>query len=115
MNILPEEYYIKHGTTRQNCIGVSDAYAKQTANNTRGLNVLDSTWRSILPLISFNGKNSPPTIKIHPILLNRYGLPTLSNDITILEDIINLSACYGTKIEIAGNYAVVKSTHNDID
>lgn len=105
MEILPEEYYWKYSTTRQNCFGVSEAYLKQSANNTRGLNTQKEAWESVIVNIEWTPLKK--TVFLVPISLNRYGLPEISNNLEIIHRISRLSKEYKTHIEENENGGVI--------
>lgn len=98
MNILGEEQYEKYGTTRQNCSGEGELYALQTENNTRGLNVIPETWKSIL--VSINSDEETLKVHIRPIFLDRYGICNISDDISIIQDVNKMSEEYNTSLYI---------------
>lgn len=105
MKALPEEYYWKYGLTRQDCYGVSEAYLQSSANGTRGLNVDPRTWQSILVNLEINGPERK--IVLYPIELDRYGLPKLSHNKSILYTLGELSKTYNTRLAIEENKAVI--------
>ena len=98
MNVLGEEQYIKYGTTRQKCNGEAELYALQTKNNTRGLNVMSETWKSIIAGIHYEDKKL--TIRVYPIALDRYGICNITNDCSILYEINNMSKEFHTQMMI---------------
>lgn len=106
MVLLPEEYYRKYGTTRQDTIGPSEAYLRQSANNTRGLNADARTWQSVIAGIEFNGENK--VVSLQPIQLDRYGLPCAVSDNGILQKIAELSRPYGSVIQIENNIGKIR-------
>lgn len=113
MALLPEEYYLKYGTSRQETIGPSEAYIIQSANNTRGLNADIRTWQSVIVGIEFNGEDKLVTLQ--PIQLDRYGLPcAISND-SIIQKIAELSRPYGTVINIENGIGKILFNSQCID
>lgn len=98
MNVLAEEQYMKYGTTRQNCNGEGDLYALQTQNNNRGLNVIPDTWKSVL--VGIHCVEDLFSIKLYPVILDRYGICSLSHDNSILQEIEDRSKEFGTQFII---------------
>lgn len=105
MDTLPEEYYWKYSTTRQECYGVSEAYLRQSANNTRGLNAQKQAWESMVVRIDW--KPTYKNVTLFPIQLNRYGIPELSKSSEILQHVANLSKVYNTNIIIKNSEGVI--------
>lgn len=107
IDILPEDFYLKYGETSNSVRGVSEIFNKRSKNGTVGLSVSKNVWRSILVSVVY--ENRKMTVKLYPIQIylkeNRglKGLPYLSDDITIIKDIQNLSEKFGTNIEIVDN------------
>jgi poly-gamma-glutamate synthesis protein (capsule biosynthesis protein) len=98
MHVLGEEQYIKYETTRQNCRGEGEVYALQTKNNTRGLNVIPETWRSVIVSIRCSGEALK--VRIYPVILDRYGICNISDDISIIQEINTMSEQYNTSLDI---------------
>lgn len=98
MNVLGEEQYMKYGTTRRNCRGESEVYALQTKNNTRGLNSIPETWKSVI--VSINSDEETLKVRMYPIILDRYGVCCISDDVSIIQEINKMSEEYDTFLEI---------------
>lgn len=96
MNITAEEQYLKYGTTRQTCRGEGEIYDIQTKGNTRGLNIVPETWRSVLASISCDDKKL--RVYLYPVQLNRYGICGLTYDMSIIGEINEMSKEYNTVI-----------------
>lgn len=104
MNVLPEEQYVKYKTNRAKCFGEGELYDIQTNGNTRGLNTVKETQRSIIAGIEYSSSHF--RVKLYPVQLDRYGVCSSTNDVSILEDVAKMSAEYGTNIKIDEQNAV---------
>lgn len=101
MTALPEEYYQKYGTTRQTSSGVGDLMNRRSKGGTIGLISDDKAWESIL--VSLDCTKETIDVKLYPIEISRGvagGLPYLSKNIRILQDLQALSLDYETNFEI---------------
>lgn len=101
MALLPEEYYQRYGFTRQEAYGPSEAYLRQSANNTRGLNADKRAWQSVIVGMEFSDNEIHVTLQ--PVHLDRYGIPCITSDDSILQRIAQLSKPYNTHINIQNN------------
>ena len=98
-SFVPEEFYEKYGTTRQECDGVGSVNLLRSKNNTRGFITTKEHWRSVI--VSMSCAESLYELRFFPIEISKQnGLPSLSQDITILQDLRNLSFDYNTEIKI---------------
>ena len=98
-SFVPEEFYEKYGTTRQECDGVGSVNLLRSKNNTRGFITTKEHWRSVI--VSMSCTESLYELRFFPIEISKQnGLPSLSQDITILQDLRNLSFDYNTEIKI---------------
>lgn len=96
---VPEEFYQKYGTTRQESDGVGTINLKRNNNNTRGFITTNKQWRSVITSMECN--NDAFDLMFYPIEISKQsGLPALSSDVTILEDFNNLCKMYNTEIKI---------------
>ena len=101
MEWLPEEQYNKQNLSRADVDGVADFFDRRSQNKTKGLFADEKTWISFVPSITWNGKKLQT--EIYPIEISRgkaYGLPKLSRDCGILEEIRDLSGAYNCDFEI---------------
>lgn len=108
MNITAEEQYMKYGTTRSACIGEGEIYNIQTKGNTRGLNIVPDTWRSVL--VSIDCDNEKGKVYLYPVQLDRYGICGLTTDMSIIEQLNDMSKEYNTSIvyDKAGNRGYIE-------
>lgn len=96
---VPEEFYEKYGTSRQMCDGVGSINQIRSKNNTRGFITTTQQWRSII--ISMSCTKEKFDILFYPIEISKQtGLPVLSTDESILEELNELCALYDMKINI---------------
>ncbi|USG67622.1 CapA family protein [Brevibacillus ruminantium] len=102
---LPSDFYEKYGLGQEH--GVADAFDTRTQNNTKGLGVNPHVWESVLPYWTIED-GALKEIVLYPVELGfgqpRYqrGWPVLSEKISILEHLQELSEPYGTAITIDG-------------
>lgn len=98
---LPADFYEKY--LLQNDDGVGSAVDKRTINGTIGLGVDEDAWKSVIVSVEIGNHIR---VKLYPIELGfelpRYkkGLPRLSGNSKILEQIKKLSGHYNTEIQI---------------
>ncbi len=105
-NILPEDFYIKYGYSRETTSGVGDIMNIRSKNNTIGLHKEDEVWESMI--VSLECCDNAMEIKIFPIGVSndkrgKRGLPYFSNNESTLKRISELSLFFNTKIDIAKN------------
>lgn len=101
-SVVPEEFYMKYGTSRQACNGVGTVNLMRNKNNSIGFITMTKQWRSTI--VSMSCSDQLFDFRFYPIEISKQtGLPSLSSDETILQDLYNLSIEYGTKIEINHN------------
>lgn len=101
MAYLPEEQYNKLSVSRTNVDGVADFFARRSQNKTKGLFADKQAWISFVPSITWDGKYMK--VEIFPIELTtgkNYGLPKLSNNCKILEEVLALSKTYNLTFDI---------------
>ena len=102
---LPDDFYNKYSLDHSNT--VADALDKRSHNNTIGYGTNIDIWTSILPYWTMEDGELKELI-LYPIELGfkepRYkkGWPSIDKNTEILEKLKDLSAPYGTKIEIDG-------------
>lgn len=98
---LPEEQYNKQNVSRTDVDGVADFFAQRSQNKTKGLFADKQAWISFVPSITWDGKKMK--VEIYPIELTTgktYGLPKLTNNCDILEEILDLSKAYKLTFDI---------------
>ncbi|MBO4289925.1 MAG: CapA family protein, partial [Lachnospiraceae bacterium] len=85
----------------------------RSQNGTRGFGIQKNIWRAVLPSITFeNGRIT--AVSLHPIELGmdlprgRKGVPVLRRDEDTLQYLAELSAPYGTRIEIRDGLGLLK-------
>ena len=101
MEWLPEEQYNKLNLSRTDVDGVADFFERRSQNSTKGLFVDEKAWISYVPSITWDGESLKT--EIYPIEISQgkaYGLPKLSNDCGILEEVLELSKAYNCSFEI---------------
>ena len=99
-SVIPEEFYEKYGTSRQTCDGVGAVNLIRNKNNSIGFITTTKQWRSMI--VSMECTNDSYDIKIYPIEISKQtGLPSLSSDETILEELNSLCSIFGTEIGIS--------------
>lgn len=102
--LLPEEFYRKYGKTRETVTGVSEIMNVRSKNGTVGLCTSPSVWRSVIVSIASNSRCLEA--KLYPVEImlkdkkGLKGLPVLSTDISILQELKELSVAYNTDVEI---------------
>lgn len=110
-SVVPEEFYEKYGTTRHACDGVGSINLLRSKNNTRGFITMQKQWRSTI--VSMFCTNKSFDINFYPIEISKQtGLPSLSKDDTILQDLCNLSIDYGTEITIDNHVGKLRVLRN---
>ena len=96
---VPEEFYRKYGTTRQACDGVGSINLIRSKNNTRGFITSREEWHSVI--VSISCSNDMFDVKFYPIEISKIsGLPSLSQDDEILNELQELCKDFSTNINI---------------
>lgn len=98
---LPEEQYNKIDINRTDVDGVADFFNRRSNNKEKGLFADHKAWVSFVPSVIWNGTSL--RAEILPIEISNgknYGLPRLSNDCSILEEVLELSKAYNCSFEI---------------
>ncbi len=96
---VPEEFYVKYGSTRQTCDGVGSINMVRSKNNTRGFITSQKEWHSTI--VSMTCTDKQYAISFFPVEISKQtGLPSLSSNIAILEELKELSKDYGTDLTI---------------
>jgi poly-gamma-glutamate synthesis protein (capsule biosynthesis protein) len=107
---LPDDFYKKYGLDHSHT--VADALDKRSRNNTIGYAANPDIWSSILPYWKMEDGELKELI-IYPVGLGfdepryRRGWPRIDGKIGILKKLKELSAVWGTDIEIDGEVARV--------
>ena len=98
-SFVPEEFYVKYGSSRQTSDGVGSINMVRSKNNTRGFIISQKEWYSTIVSMSCTGKQYEMTF--FPIEISKQsGLPSLSSNIDILEELKELSDDFGTNLII---------------
>jgi len=113
VDYLPEEFYWKYGKTREQVTGVSEIMNNRSKNNTIGLCTQPDAWRSVMVSISCDLEYLE--VRLFPIKIilegrkGLKGLPVLTSDLSIIQEIKNLSIEFGTNIEMANaNFGYIR-------
>ncbi|MCQ2592439.1 MAG: CapA family protein [Treponema sp.] len=109
--VLPEEFYNKYGKTRQEVSGVGEIMNIRSKNNTVGLRLDEKVWDSVLIQIEKNKNDMKICLYPIDIQLNECkglkGLPRLSDNVRIIEDVKKMSDKYDTEIIIKDNVGYI--------
>jgi poly-gamma-glutamate synthesis protein (capsule biosynthesis protein) len=107
----PADAYQNKGMPHDTFVG--EYMANRSKNGTRGYCVQPNIWRSVVA--GFEAEDGRITaIKLYPITLHmdfarsRIGFPELSDDEQTLHYLAQLSAPYGTQLDISGGVATIK-------
>ena len=95
--------------TRQTATGPGSLFEKRSKGGTAGLKQEPDIWRSMMVSMTFNEDKAE--IKLIPIYISaKTGWPEISDDISILDKVKQMSANYNTfvEIDVQRKYAVVK-------
>ena len=104
VNCLPEEFYRKYGKTRETVTGVGEIMNTRNKNGTIGLCTSPEVWKSMIVSIICNLRRLE--IRLYPVeimLMGKRGLkglPILSTDMSIIEEVRRMSVDFNTDIEI---------------
>lgn len=105
--VVPEEFYIKYGMSRQTCDGVGSINMIRSKNNTRGFITSQKEWHSVI--VSMSCDNNHFEISLYPIEISKQsGLPSLSTDVSIIQELKELSSDFGTNIVIENGIGKLK-------
>lgn len=100
---LPSDFYEKQGLGSEH--SVIDALEKRSDNGKRGLGVNPDVWRSVVARWELQG-GALAKMELFPIDLGfdepvyRRGWPRLTDDVSALENLRELSAAFGTELVI---------------
>lgn len=100
---LPSDFYEKQGLNSEH--NVIDALEKRSDGGKRGLGVNPDVWRSVVARWEMQ-KGELAKLEVSPIDLGfnepvyQRGWPRLTNDISALENLRDLSAAFGTELKI---------------
>lgn len=109
---LPEEFYKKYGKTRETTTGVGEIMNIRSKNGLFGLCTQPDVWRSMI--VSLNCCAVSLEAKLYPVEImlegknGLKGLPILSTDMSIIEQVKYLSAGFGTNVDIDNGFGIVK-------
>lgn len=104
MSVVAEEQYWKVGTTRQESTGVGGVINTRSKGGKVGLTADSDSWVSFMVTLEWTSESM--IANLHPITIKKElnnGLPSLSNDITIIERVAAMSEQWGTTIECNKN------------
>lgn len=108
MEYLPEEMYMKYGTSRSAMSGVQSLMQKRSDGGKKGLVASPDAWESVIVSLSIDGAKT--SVKLIPVRLSLHnapkglkGLPYLSSDESTIRKIAQLSERYGTTIGLNGS------------
>lgn len=108
---LPHDFYKKYNLSDLH--GVADGFDVRSKKGKIGLGANSKVWESVI--VKWKMKNSKlEEILLYPIELGfelpryRKGWPTLSNDMSIIQKLADLSKPFGTNIQIDGGKGVIK-------
>lgn len=108
---LPADFYEKYGLGHADHI--ADALDKRSKNNTVGLGTDPKVWSSVIPYWTMEDGELKELL-LYPVEMGygqpryRRGWPALSKDTRILETLQQLSAPFGTRIDIEGTIGKVR-------
>ena len=109
--VLPEEFYLKYGLTRQSCNGPQDAFRARSKNGTVGIIASEKEWKGAV--FSVTAGRDFFYVEAHPIAISKKdGLPAFSEDIGVLEMLCDLSAQFGAKVNIDSKNLLASLTIN---
>lgn len=107
----PEDYYTEKGMTSDDTM--HELFKKRSANFTRGLQTDRKMFESVIPRWEMDENGKLTKLELMAIELgfglprSRGGMPAPAKDSSILERLAEMSAPYGTKMEINGNKAEI--------
>ena len=107
----PEDYYTAKGMTSDETM--HELFRKRSANFTRGLQTDRKMFESVIPRWEMDENGRLIKLELLAIELgfglprSRNGMPAPAKDSSVLERLAEMSAPYGTKLEINGNVATV--------
>lgn len=111
VSLQPADAYENAGMPQDTLVG--EYIDNRSKNGTRGYCVQPNIWRSVVA--GFEAEDGRITaIKLYPITLHmdfarsRIGFPELSDDEQTLHYLAQLSAPYGTQLDISGGVATIK-------
>lgn len=107
----PEEFYKKYGLTSDD--NLNELFRKRSKNGTKGLQTKRESFETIVPYWEMeDGKLT--YLELIPIEISHNenksveGLPKITEDISVLERVKELSECYGTQMSIENGKAIIK-------
>jgi len=109
VSYLPEELYWRYRMTRQTATGPGALFEKRSKGGSTGLKQEPDVWRSMMVSMTFNEDKTD--FKLIPVSIStKTGWPEISDDISILDKVKQMSANYNTcvEIDVCRKYAVVK-------
>lgn len=101
MTHLPEEFYQKYGSTRQNSTGIGEILNKRSQGGKRGLIVLDEAWETVIASLTITDDNIKA--ELIPVDISRGysgGYPSLSSKSAIISEVCSMSEEFGTSLSV---------------
>ncbi|MBP3337690.1 MAG: CapA family protein [Clostridia bacterium] len=112
VNIAPEDFFKKQGLTSDST--VHELLKKRSANFTRGLMADKKMNETVVPYWETDENGDLTYLELLPLTLSMggkksdEGLPFITDDNSFIKRLAEMSAPYGTKIEMKGKVAVCK-------
>lgn len=104
MDLVPEELYCRYNMSRCTSDGIGELMDIRNDHGNRGLSINPATWQSFIPSLSYSETGIKvslyPIELIHDSMRGLRGLPRLTKDLSVLEELQELSTAYSTKIKI---------------
>ena len=101
MRVLPEEFYQKYGTTRQDITGVGGILSVRSKGGTVGLITQEESWETVIA--SLDVTDELMNIRLYPVEISKGysgGYPRFAQDDKILQKMVSLSEDFGTKMSV---------------
>lgn len=110
VSVQPADAYQNKSMAHDTFVG--EYMANRSQNGTKGYCVLENIWRSVMA--GFTAENGKITqIQLYPITLcmgaprSKMGIPHIAEDNAVLQYLAELSAPFGTKLNIQNNTATI--------
>ena len=111
VSVQPADAYENKGMSYDTKVG--EYMDRRSKNGTQGYGVQENIWRSVMA--GFTAEDGEITeIRLYPVTLNmtlsrgRKGFPCLMEDNAVLQYLADLSAPFGTRIEVGEKEAVIR-------
>ena len=99
MEIVPEELYNRYGLRRQDVTGPNELFSVRSCNGTKGVKRKKECYHSIVASLTCHDNKMTTTLIPIEIDVNS-GLPFISKDIDIIEELLQLSDDFRTPFNI---------------